>query len=582
MLLQIGIHHLALIDEIRIEFGPGLNVLSGETGAGKSIVVDAVNLVVGERADREMIANGSDKAIIEAVFDISENLVVQEMIRNMGIESDENMLLVSREILTSGRNLCRVNGTIVPLQMLRQISAQLVDIHGQHEHQLLLQPQNHIVYLDEYASDEVSDTRENVRKTYADWHDLALRARKLRTGIAEREQRMDMLRFQQEELRNAQLAEGEEEELERKRTLYRNAEKISSSLEETYNLLSGEGDGGSPATALMRNAARSLSGISNIDEEYDQLSTRLQGLCYEVEDVASEVERLLDSLDFDEKDAERVEDRLDLLKRLSRKYGPGTKEMIAFLLKVSRELEELEGSDENADVLEKETKRALAKLEKASGKLSEIRKKAAERFQREVEMQLHELGMKNAVFSVSFAEAGPVNAPEKRYSPDGMDQVEFMFCANLGQPLRPLTKVASGGELSRIMLALKSLSAQKPGIPRSMVFDEIDTGISGRMAQVVAEKMTAIGDHHQVICVTHLPQIAAMADHQYLVSKSEKNGKTYTEVVAMNSDARIPEIARMVGGADSGNGSSMKHAKEMLKDAEKRKQELRKRLNSNQ
>lgn len=579
MLLQLSIHHLALINDMTIDFEPGMNVMTGETGAGKSIVVDAVNLVLGERADRDLITNGEMKARVEAVFDIADNEKVKSLLNELALTGDDDVASISRELTSSGRNICRINGTIVPLQTLRQVSAQLLDIHGQHEHQLLLDSKNHIGYLDEYAADEIQPLLEQNQHAYTTWKQTAQKLSRLRKSVAEREQRIDMLRFQLEELRNAHLTAGEEEDLERQKVFYRNAGKIMAAFDESCALLSDGIDGGSSAVDMLRDGVRALEPVASLDARYETVYARLDGLCYEVEDAARDLRDLREDMDYDGEEAERVESRLDLLRRLNRKYGASTQDMLRYQEKIEAELGELEDSDEAAEKLEKEYRQQTHILEEISMKLTHAREEAARRFEKAIVEQLRELGMKNARLSMAFAPLEESERIRDRFSALGTDRIEMMFCANLGQPLKPLARVASGGELSRIMLALKNLSAQKPGIPRSMVFDEIDTGISGRMAQVVAEKMSQIGDHHQVICVTHLPQIAAMADAQYLVCKYDENGATRTEVARLNDAQRAQEIARMVGGAACESESSVRHAAVMLAEAKERKQVLRTAIN---
>lgn len=575
MLMQLSISNLALIDAMSIDFAPGMNVMTGETGAGKSIVVDAVNLVLGERADRELIASGKQKARVEAVFDVADNEKVKALLREMSLEGDEDTASISRELTNAGKNICRINGVVVPLQTLRQVSAQLLDIHGQHEHQLLLDSRNHVGYLDAYAAEEITPMLEQCGQAYAQWRACGQKLSRLRKSVAEREQRIDMLRFQFEELSNAHLVADEEEELERQKVFYRNAGRIMEAFDEACALLhAGEGQDSS-AVELLREGVRALSPVATLDNRYESVYARLDGLCYEVEDAVGELCGLREEMDYDEREAERVESRLDLLHRLNRKYGATTREMIRYRDKVEAELGELEDSDEAMERLEKEFRSSARALQEIGTALTHARQEAARRFEAGIVAQLHDLGMKNARLSMAFA---PLEAGERlsdRFSAQGVDRIEMMFCANLGQPMKPLARVASGGELSRIMLALKNLSAQKPGIPRSMVFDEIDTGISGRMAQVVSEKMSQIGDHHQVICVTHLPQIAAMADEQFLVRKSDESGATHTAVLRLDRMGRAQEIARMVGGAGCESESSIRHAMTMLDEADARKKALR-------
>jgi len=576
MLLQLSISNLALIDAMSIDFAPGMNVMTGETGAGKSIVVDAVNLVLGERADRDLIASGKQKARVEAVFDIADNEKVKALLEELSLEGDQDTASISRELTSAGKNICRINGTVVPLQTLRQVSAQLLDIHGQHEHQLLLDSKHHVSYLDEYAADEIHPLLERCGSAYAAWRSCAQKLSRLRRSVSEREQRIDMLRFQLEELKSARLVEGEEDELERQKVFYRNAGKIMAAFDEACEMLdSGSGRDGSSAVELLREGVRALSPVATLDSRYEAVFARLDSLCYEVEDAVGELCDLREEMDYDEQEAERVESRLDLLRRLNRKYGATTHDMIRYRDRIAAELDELEDSDEAMERLEKEFRSTGRALQEVSAQLTHARQLAARRFEASIEAQLHDLGMKNAKLSMSFAPMAEGERLTDRFSAQGVDRIEMMFCANLGQPMKPLARVASGGELSRIMLALKNLSAQKPGIPRSMVFDEIDTGISGRMAQVVSEKMSQIGDHHQVICVTHLPQIAAMADEQFLVRKSDEDGVTRTAVIHLDRLGRAQEIARMVGGACCDSESSVRHAMTMLDEADERKQALR-------
>ncbi len=575
MLLQLSIHHLALIDEMTIDFAPGMNVLTGETGAGKSIVVDAVNLVLGERATKELITAGEAKARVEAVFDIAENEQVKALLEEMELLADEDIASISRELTSAGKNICRINGTVVPLTKLKMVSAQLLDIHGQHEHQLLLDSRNHVGYLDGYASDKIAPLLARTQELYSAWRSAKTKLERMRKNVAEREQRIDMLRFQLDELKNARLVLDEEVELERQKVFYRNAGKIISAFSDASELLSGGGAVQSGAVDQLRESVDALAPVAALDEKYEALYARLDGLYYELEDAARDLSELCDDMEFDEEDAERVEARLDLLRRLNRKYGASTKDMIRYRDAIAAQLEEMEDSDEAMERLEKELRQAGKALKTVCEELTATRKEAAARFEKSIETQLRDLGMKNVRLAMDFA---PLEEGERlvdRFSPQGIDRIEMMFCANLGQPMRPLAKVASGGELSRIMLALKNLLAQKPGIPRSMVFDEIDTGISGRTAQVVSEKMSEIGDHHQVICVTHLPQIAAMADEQFLVRKYDREGVTHTEVRCLSWQERAEELARMVGGADCESESSILHAKNMLEDAKARKQSLR-------
>ena len=575
MLLELTIDHLALIDNLTLEFGPGFNVMTGETGAGKSIVVDAVNLVLGERADRELIQIGTDKGRVEALFDVTDNPAVVALLHSMEFEAEENLVSISRELTAAGRNICRLCGQIVPLSIVRQISALLLDIHGQHEHQFLMDEKHHLSYLDDFAGEALAAHKQRVSETYKAWHRTRSALEKLRRNAAERERRIDMLRYQIKELKGAKLRANEEEALERTRGLFRNAEKISDSVGEAYAAIYEGADGDLSALEQLRNGMNALSHIAPIDAQYEALHTRLEDIYYQLEDAALELRGMRDHLDYDPQEAERVETRLDLISRLRKKYGATTQEMLDYLKKAEEELAQIEDSDAQIEEMTQQYQKERTALWEASRALSRAREEAARRFEKQIEAQLQDLGMKNARFEVRF-EPLPQSMKEaaQRFTAHGMDQVSFMMTANLGQPLKPLARVASGGELSRIMLALKNIAAEKTGIP-SMVFDEIDTGISGRMAQVVAEKMTEIAGHHQVICVTHLPQIAAMADTHFLVSKNDMDGKTRTSVVRLDDAQRAQELSRMIGGAQAQSESSLSHACAMLKEAQARKDELR-------
>lgn len=571
MLLQLSIHHLALIDDITIEFAPGFNVLTGETGAGKSIVVDAVNLVLGERAERDLIQNGEQKARVEALFDVSTNAALLRLLADLQMEAEDGLLAISRELTSGGRNICRVMGSVVPLSTLKQISALLLDIHGQHEHQSLLDEKRHLSFLDAFGGKLLQEKRAQVAALYGEWRKTRTELEHLLSDAAERERRTDMLRYQVNEIDTAKLRLGEEEELERQRVFYRNAERITKSVENAYEALYAGSDEQTSALDACRGGIDELSAIAHLDERYEKIYARLDELYYQLEDAVGEVRALHGELDYDAQDAEQVEERLDLIGKLRRKYGRSVADVLLFREKAAKDLDRLEHADDLSGQLKKTLVKQEEILSKASAELSRLRKEIAVGFEKKVEKELHDLGMQHAQFQVSFSDQ---NKTDSRFTPNGIDEVEFTMTANLGQPLRPLARVASGGELSRIMLAVKNLEAEQSGVP-SMVFDEIDTGISGRMAQVVAEKMAQIAEGHQVICVTHLPQIAAMADAQYIVEKGVEQGKTRTSVLRLDDRGRSEELARMVGGAEATSESSLRHARTLLAEAAQRKGNLR-------
>ncbi len=570
MLLQLSIHQLALIDDITIEFAPGFNALTGETGAGKSIVVDAMNLVLGERAERDLIQSGAQKARVEALFDVADNAPLLSLLQELQLEAEEGMISISRELTSGGRNICRVMGSVVPLSTLKRVSALLLDLHGQHEHQSLLDERRHLAFLDGFGGARLDELRAQVASLYGAWRGTRMQLDRLLADAADRERRMDMLRYQVQEIDAARLRPGEAEELEHQRMFYRNAEKIIKSVEAAYASLYAGAEGQSSALDALRGGIDDLESIAPLDARYERLYARLDELYYQLEDAVSDVRALHAELDYDEADAEAVEERFDLIGKLRRKYGKDIQEILRFREEAASELDRLEHADDLSDQLKKTLSRQQRALAQASQALSAARREVASAFERQVEEQLQDLGMRHAKFQVTFADHQPND-----FTVDGIDEVSFAMSANLGQPLRPLARVASGGELSRIMLALKNLEAERSGIP-SMVFDEIDTGISGRMAQVVAEKMAQIAGRHQVICVTHLPQIAAMADAQYVVEKGEADGRTRTRVTRLDEAGRREELARMVSGTQETNASSLRHASTLLSEAAQRREALRK------
>lgn len=553
MLLTLSIRNIALIDKLDVSFAPGLNVLTGETGAGKSIVVGSLDFVLGGRADKDRIAGGADKGQVEALFDVSALPRVGSLLEEMALDIEDGLLPVMREINQSGRSICRIAGVVVPLAQLRRVMGLLVDLHGQHAHQSLLDPGTHLHFLDIMGDAKHRAQVAAVRDAYDRWS-AAKRALSAAEGnIQERARREDMLRFQLEELDGASLAEGEEEELEQEREVMRNAERIRESLERAYAYLSGGYDDEVP-TALdaLRTAQEALSFVSGFGGQYEQAYDQLTEALYSLENVSGDLDDLRDAAEGDPERLEEIEARLDLLTRLRRKYGATTAEMIAFREQVRTELEESENTEARIDALQKEEKSLHKALVEGAAQLSKARRTLAKVCEKRVLGQLTDLGMKSARFEVSFAEGAQLTA-------DGEDQVEFLLSANQGEPMRPLSKVASGGELSRIMLAFKVIEAENEGIP-VLVFDEVDTGISGRMGQVVADKMKQVAAARQVLCVTHLPQIAASADTQYLVEKQEKAGRTRTMVLQLDEEGRVDALSRMLGGGDT----AIQHARAML------------------
>lgn len=559
MLLELTIRNIALIESLCIEFAQGFNVLTGETGSGKSIVVDCVNLVLGGRADRDLVRTGAQKGSVQALFDISNNARARALAESLGVDCADGLIAVCRELSRGGRNVCRVSGVIVPLSTLKQLTGLLLDIHGQHEHQSLLNPARHIDFLDAFGGEEHRRLREEAARLHGERSGIASELKKLMADAAQKERLADMLSFQVNEIASAKLKKGEEERLTAKLRILENSEKIRSGVETAY-VMTYRGDGRmiSAQEALMR-AANAMEGLASIDARYADLATRLRELYYSAQDVGYELQDVMDHLSFDPSLMDKISERLDLIDRLERKYGPNLEDVIAFGEDASARLAAIQSSDARIEAQKKELKRLDAGLKAACERLTASRRALAERLAAVIMEQLKDLGMERTRFEIRVD-------PEPKPTASGADRVEFMISPNPGEPLKPLSSIASGGELSRIMLALKAISMDADGVD-SMVFDEIDTGVSGRMAQVVGEKMCRIACNRQVLCVTHLPQIAALGNAHYRVEKRTDGERTQTLVSCLDGEGRIRELSRLVGGAEDSE-SSLSHAAHMLEDAE--------------
>ena len=566
MLLELNIENIALIESLRIEFGQGLNVLTGETGSGKSIVVDCVNLVLGGRAERDLVRTGAEKGRVQALFDVSGCASARALAEELGADCEDGLLAVSRELSRGGRNVCRVSGAIVPLSALRRLTGMLMDIHGQHEHQSLLNPARHIDFLDAFGDAGHAARMEQVRKLHAERTQQASALKKLLSDAAEKARLIDMLTFQTGEIAEAKLKPGEEERLTAKLRVLENAEKIHEGVDRAYALTYRGGSRAASAQELLQRAAEAMEGIAGIDPRYEALSGRLRELYYSVQDVGYELQDILDHLTFDPAKIDKISERLDQIDRLERKYGPSLEDVIAFGERAGARLEELRASDERVEERRAALKRVDAELKTACEALTQSRRALADGLSRAVMEQLGDLGMAKTRFEIRIE-------PEAKPGAMGADRVEFLISPNPGEPLKPMSAIASGGELSRIMLALKAISMDAGGVD-SMVFDEIDTGVSGRMAQVVGEKMCRIARSHQVLCVTHLPQIAALGDVHFVVEKRTDGERTQTSVHRLDDEGRVRELSRLVGGAEDSE-SSLSHARHMLSDAAGVRQRLR-------
>lgn len=553
MLLELSIRNIALIESLVLEFDQGFNVLTGETGAGKSIVVDSLNMALGGRAERDLIRTGCERGSVQALFDVSRNPRAKDIVRELGAEADENVVAVSRELSRSGRNICRVSGAVVPLQTLRQLTSTLVDIHGQHEHQALINPARHVDFLDSFGGEAHRALLRAVAELYAERTHAAGEYRRVTSEAAERARMIDMLTFQLSEIAALKPKRGEEEKLEKRARFYENAERIRASVEEAYRLTYGGDSRASGAQEQLDMAHRALESVARLDERIDALATRIKDAFYAAQDAGFELRALLENLDYDPGMAEKVADRLDRIRRLERKYGSTLDEVIDFGEGAAARLDELKKCDETTEELKKNLDALTARLHEACRALTQSRTVVAETLAEKVCRQLADLGMAKTRFEVRITPIKPTS--------NGADEVELLISANPGEPLKPLASVASGGELSRIMLALKAISADAEGVD-AMVFDEIDTGVSGRMAQVVGEKMKAIARAHQVLCVTHLPQIAALADAHFVVEKTFAGEHTDSMVRRLDAEGRVREISRLIGGEDS--ETSISHARHLL------------------
>lgn len=564
MLQRLCIHHVALIEELEIEFGEGFNVLTGETGAGKSIIIDAVNLALGERASRELIMHDAAKAKVEAVFSEVNTPALNSLLEENGIEADADELILSRELSAAGKNVCRVNGTLVTIAILKKISDQLVDIHGQHEHQSLLDPQTHVAFLDACAAGAEKE-KAMVAKAAAAYHALMRENRNAVMPEEERARQIDLLDYQLKEIDAAKLSADEEEQLLKERSVLMNAEKIMAALEEGYTLLHAE----QGALSQIEQAKRDLESIEAYDGVYADIGHRMADAYYSLEDIGYALRDARNGFEFDASRLEEVERRLDFIAGLKRKYGPEVSDVLAYRDNAAQKLQALTNAAENQAELQKKIDECVRNYQAHAAALSEIRKKAAERLRKEILKQLGDVGMSKAEFRVEFKESG---AP--RFSENGEDEIEFLLSANPGEPCKPLSKVASGGELSRIMLAFKTILADRDAVP-TLIFDEIDTGISGKMASVVGGKMVTIASAHQVLCITHLPQIAALADIHYLIQKQDDGKTTRSYVKLLDEEGCISRLSAMMSGeADSALGRE--HAHELLEKSRVEKQRLRK------
>ncbi|GEK05927.1 DNA repair protein RecN [Schleiferilactobacillus harbinensis] len=558
MLQELAIHDFAIIEQLSVDFSTGMTVLTGETGAGKSIIIDAVGILVGGRGSADFIRTGTKKATVEGMFSIPAGALTQNLLQHYGVGSDDDQdtVVLQRELFTSGRNVCRINGHLVNTSTLKAVGETLVDIHGQNEHQELMHPEKHLSLLDQYAADQIKPLLAAYQQRYADWKDLAGRVKERVANEREWAQRLDMLQYQAKEINDAHLQPTEEDDLTSERDRLNHFQQIQDALQTGYGVLNGDDDEAGVIDRLAE-AMAALQNIAHLDADYENMAESLGNAYYALQDVGSDLSHQMDGLEYDPARLEQVEDRLATITQLEHKYGATVPDVIAFGQKVNDELDEMNDTQGSSDELKVKLAKAQTEALAAAKKLSATRVAAAKQLSKDIHQQLADLYMAKAVFDVHFT------VHEDQLGPTGIDSVEFYIQTNPGEKLRPLARTASGGELSRIMLALKTIFSQADGVT-SIIFDEVDTGVSGRVAQAIAEKISRISRHSQVLCITHLPQVAAMADHQVHIAKTVKSGRTMTRLTPLTGTGRVEELARMLAGTTI-TKLTKEHAQELLR-----------------
>lgn len=554
MLERLVIKNIALIDSADIVFGAGLNILSGETGSGKSVILDSLNFVLGSKADKNMIRYGETEAYVRGEFTVAPQSAAVKALEELDIESDGE-IIITRKYSADGKGNIKINGNAVTAGMLKTVSQHLVDVYGQSEHFALLSEANQLSVIDGLCGERAADIKNALSILISEKRECLRRLKQLGGDSAERARRLDLLSYQIKEIDAAELEDGEEEELIAKRRIIDNTEKIASAVSGSLGAINGDGGGSDGISA----ARRLMANVSEYGDDYSSVSDRLDAVLAELQDIADTLSDMADGLEFDEADARRVEDRLDLIRNLKKKYGATVDEILAFRAKAGEEFDLLSDSEAVAEKLTKRLEELDESIFGECVKLTELRKNNAENFCRDVESELKSLNISGARFEVRFDEYDKSSA--NLTSVNGSDKVKFMFSANKGEPLKPLNKVISGGELSRFMLAIKTCLKDLNGIS-TYIFDEIDAGISGITARSVAEKFTDIAKNTQIIAVSHLPQICAAGDKNFLISKAEQNGGTVTSVREIVGDAKIAEIIRLTGGGET--EAARQHAAELI------------------
>ena len=563
VLRELSIRNFAIIDDLTVSFAEGLTVLTGETGAGKSIIIDAVHLIVGGRGSAEFIRHGEKKAELEGLFHIQAGgHGIYDKLEQLGIEAEEGTIILRRDLNSSGKSVCRINGKLVPLATLREIGGRLIDIHGQHENQELMDERFHIQLLDQFAHADIADKKQVYAEQFTAYRELKREAAELAMDEQRIAQRIDLYQFQIKELEEANLQPDEEDELLDERKRLSNFHKIYERTNIAYDAILGEQKG----LDWIGDAMSALEDVAQLDTQFSEASEAVSSAFYTLQDAAYQVKDALDMLEFDPERLNDVEQRLALIQSLKRKYGATIEEILAYYEKIDAELQRLLNRDEMIRKHDAELERMEKKLRTLATELTAIRKEQGERLAKAIMQQLRALHMEKAQFVVKFLEQETLDS-------NGQDHVAFYIATNVGEPPKSLPKVASGGELSRMMLALKTIFSSSTGIT-SIIFDEVDTGVSGRVAQAIAEKIASISMGSQVLCISHLPQVAAMADHHYFIKKQVEKNRTFTTLTEIVGQERTEELSRMLSGIEI-TELTLQHASELLKLADERKQKMR-------
>lgn len=555
------IKNFAIIESLSLTFQEGMTVLTGETGAGKSIIIDALGLLVGGRGSADFIRHGEERLELQGLFALAEdNLACRNALIENGIDASDDMVVLERSLFRSGKNSCRINGKLVTTVLLRQIGSKLIDIHSQHEHQELMNEEFHLSLLDRFASDKIKPALTKYQTNFKEYQTIEKEWQNWTKNERELAQRLDMLRFQQQEIENADLQAGEEDRLLEQKNILANFEKLNENLQGAYAAIQGEPGG----LEFVGEAMRQMETAASIHTDYKAVSEAISSSYYMLEDSMSQIRQSLDQLEFQPEELNQIESRLNDLNQLKRKYGKTIEDIIQYEQEISSEMEKLTDSESHVGHLETKLATLKTELTKQAATLTDIRKKAAVTLEKQIKQELNQLYMEKAIFSMRF-EANKMELTEL-----GQDSVVFYMSTNPGEPLKPLAKIASGGELSRMMLALKTIFSRHQGIT-SIIFDEVDTGVSGRVGQAIAEKIYAVSVGSQVLCISHLPQVAAMANHHYYITKKVQNKRTTTSVTVLKGVEKVEEISRMIAGIEV-TELTKQHAKEMIEQAEKVKQ----------